>query len=255
MANPSVLAAQMYTLREFTKTPAQIVQSLRRVKKIGYDAVQLSALGKIDPKELAAILKDEGLICCATHVALERMRDYSAQVIEEHHVWGCKYTAVGGYFPKSATKEDWTLYARAYSDIARKFDGSGLRIGYHNHSHELVRYDDQTALQILMETFSPAIWLEIDTYWIQHGGADPALWIAKAAGRIPCVHLKDMAIQLDRTQLMAEVGEGNLNWPAILPACRKAGVQWFIVEQDICQRDPFQSLEISLKNLKQMGLD
>jgi sugar phosphate isomerase/epimerase len=55
-------------------------------------------------------------------------------------------------------------------------------------------------------------------------------------------------------QLMAEVGEGNLNWPAILDACRAAGVRWYIVEQDTCQRDPFDSLAISLRNLHGMGL-
>jgi sugar phosphate isomerase/epimerase len=50
------------------------------------------------------------------------------------------------------------------------------------------------------------------------------------------------------------VGEGNLNWPAILRACRQAGVEWHIIEQDICQRDPFESLEISLRNVKRMSL-
>jgi sugar phosphate isomerase/epimerase len=54
--------------------------------------------------------------------------------------------------------------------------------------------------------------------------------------------------------LMAEVGEGNLNWPAILEACRQAGVEWYIVEQDTCQRDPLESLRISLRNLQAMGL-
>ena len=254
MATPSALAVQMYTLREFTTTPLQIGQTLRKVKKIGYDVVQLSALGKIDAKELAGMLKDEGLVCCATHVSLERLRDHSQEVIQEHQLWGCKYTAVGGYFPTSAGREDWVIYARAYNDIARKYESSGLRLGYHNHSHELVRYDEKTALQVLMETFSPTVWMEIDTYWIQHGGGDPADWIAKAIGRIPCVHLKDMAIQLDRTQLMAEVGEGNLSWDRILAACRQAGVQWYIVEQDICQGDPFKSLEISLRNCRRMGL-
>jgi len=56
------------------------------------------------------------------------------------------------------------------------------------------------------------------------------------------------------TQLFAEVGEGNLNWPAILDACKEAGVRWHIVEQDISQRDPFESLAISLRNLNKMGL-
>ena len=56
------------------------------------------------------------------------------------------------------------------------------------------------------------------------------------------VHLKDMAIGEDRTQVMAEVGEGNLNWPAILDAGRDAGVEWCAGEQDICQRGPSRAV-------------
>jgi sugar phosphate isomerase/epimerase len=63
-----------------------------------------------------------------------------------------------------------------------------------------------------------------------------------------------MAITPMREQLMAEVGEGNLNWHGILKACKDADVKWYIVEQDTCQRDPFDSLAISLHNLQSMGL-
>ena len=55
-------------------------------------------------------------------------------------------------------------------------------------------------------------------------------------------------------QLFAEVGEGNLEWPQILAACREASIEWYIVEQDTCQGDPFESLGLSLRNLRQMGL-
>ena len=65
----SVIAAQLYTLREFTKTPADIARTLRKVKQAGYDAVQASALGPIEPAELARILQGEGLVCCATRTA------------------------------------------------------------------------------------------------------------------------------------------------------------------------------------------
>jgi sugar phosphate isomerase/epimerase len=99
--------------------------------------------------------------------------------------------------------------------------------------------------------------MEIDTYWITHGGGDPAAWVRRVAQpprQTPCVHLKDMAVKPDRTQYMAEVGEGNLNWPEVLKACREARVQWYIVEQDTCYRDPFESLGISLQNLRTMGV-
>lgn len=252
-----MIGAQLYTLREFTGTPTAIAKTMARVKKIGYDGVQCSALGPIDPKELAKILQNEGLTCCATHVPIDRLEKEPQKVIEEHALWGCKYAAIGGFFPKEATAQTWVDFANRYNDIAKQYDGSTLAIGYHNHSHELSHYDRKPALQILMEHFNRDVWFEIDTYWITHGGGDPAAWIRRCGelgkGRIHAVHLKDMAIKLDRTQFMAEVGEGNLNWTAILKACKDAGVEHLLVEQDVCYRDPFESLEISLKNLKEMG--
>jgi sugar phosphate isomerase/epimerase len=77
--------------------------------------------------------------------------------------------------------------------------------------------------------------------------------VRKAKGRADLLHVKDMAIKA-REQLFAEVGEGNLNWPAIMAAAADAGTQWYIVEQDTCQRDPFEALAISFKNLQGMGL-
>ena len=58
----------------------------------------------------------------------------------------------------------------------------------------------------------------------------------------------------DGEPVMAELGEGNLDWADVLAACGEAGVEWLIVEQDVCRRDPFESLAISLRNLQGMGL-
>jgi sugar phosphate isomerase/epimerase len=249
----SSIAAQLYTLRDFIKTPQDIAKTLHRVRQIGYEAVQVSGMGKIDPHELAKILKGEGLTCCATHIPADRMKNETQAVLDEHRLWDCRYTAIGGFFPQNPVTQDWHNFARDYNAIAKKFAGSDLSLGYHNHSHELGQFDVKTAMQILLDDLDPSVWFEIDTYWIAHGGGDPTAWINKVSGRIPCVHLKDMGIK-DGKQIMMEVGEGNLNWPAILSACRQAGVKWYIVEQDTCQRDPFDSLETSLKNLKAMGV-
>ncbi len=53
---------------------------------------------------------------------------------------------------------------------------------------------------------------------------------------------------------MAEVGAGNMNFLGILAACKRAGVEWYAVEQDFCAGDPFDSLAISYKNLLSLGL-
>ena len=81
------LAAQLYTLREYTKTPADIAKTFARVRKIGYEAVQASALGPIEAQELAKILKNEGLICCATHTSVEKMTNETQKLIDDHKLW------------------------------------------------------------------------------------------------------------------------------------------------------------------------
>jgi sugar phosphate isomerase/epimerase len=252
----SQIAAQLYTLREFTKTPPDIARTLARVKQIGYEAVQLSALGPIDAHELAKMLDGEGLVVCATHVSLDRLRDDRRHVIDEHQLWNCRYTALGMFRSETHSTPDWSTFANDFGQLARDYGADGLALGYHNHSHELARLDDgigPTALQLLVDQFPPEVWFEIDTYWIAHGGGDPIAWISKLPGRVPCVHLKDMGVSPQREQFMAEVGEGNLNWPGILQACRDSRVEWYIVEQDICRRDPFDSLAISLRNLRALG--
>lgn len=256
----SRLAVQLYTLREFLKTPADVARTLRRVREIGYENVQVSGLGPIAPAELRKILDGEGLRCVVTHGGLERFQKETAAVIDEHHVLGCSLTAIGGFWKENASADDWKAFAADYTKLAATFAAGGVRLGYHNHSHEWVRTGPggRTPMEILLAECGRDVWFEIDTYWVQHGGGDPAAWIDRCFGRIPVVHLKDMAVvrKDGKTEpQMAEVGEGNLNWASILQACRRAGVSWFAVEQDVCQRDPFESIAISLRNLRAMGVE
>ena len=93
------------------------------------------------------------------------------------------------------------------------------------------------------ETDKEVFDFEIDTFWVQSGGSDPAAWIRKVNGRMKVVHFKDMVIKDDQ-QIMAEVGEGNLNWSSIIEACKEIGVRWYVVEQDVCQRDHLRWLSV-----------
>ena len=251
----SAIAAQLYTVREFTKTPADITETMKKVAKIGYEAVQLSALGEMDPAELRKVCDGEGLKVCATHIGYQQMADDPQGVIDLHHTYGCPYAGIGGLPGEYRSAEGFAKFAREASETARRLAEGGIKFVYHNHNFELERFGDRTGLQILYEDSDPEVFLsEIDTYWVQAGGGSPAAWIRKLAGRAPCVHLKDMTMR-GHDQIMAEVGEGNLDWPGILAACREAGTEWYIVEQDTCERDPFESLAISLRNLKAMGLE
>ena len=251
----SVIAAQLYTLREYLKTPSDIASSLKKVRQLGYEAVQVSGLGPIEPAQLKEAADQAGVRIIATHISFERIRNEPQAVIGDHQLWGCRHVAIGGLPAEYRNEEGFHRFALEASAAARPLVEAGLTFSYHNHSFELERFGGRTALEILYaESDSQVFSAEIDTYWIQHGGGNPVSWLRRLEGRCYLVHLKDMAMKGSQ-QLFAEVGEGNLEWPAILAACREAGAEWYIVEQDTCQRDPFESLGISLQNLRRLGLN
>jgi sugar phosphate isomerase/epimerase len=250
----SGVAAQLFTLREFTRTPADIASTMQRLKTMGYNAVQLSALGPIDPRELAAILADNDMAAAATHVGWDRLVNDLPALIDEHKLWGCANVAIGGLPGEYRNAEGYVRFAKEATAVATKLKAAGLTFSYHNHSFELEKFGASTALELIYDNSGPELLAEIDTYWIQHGGADPADWCARVKNRMVIVHFKDMAVA-DGAPVMAEVGEGNLNWPRILDACRATGVTWYAVEQDVCRRDPFESLAMSLRHLRAWGVE
>lgn len=253
----SVIGAQLYTIREYTKTAEEMRSSLARVRSLGYEAVQVSGHGaEITDAEIARMMADNGLTVAATHVRYDAIRDDPQSVIDNHGAWGCRHVGIGSM--PAEYKRDLDGFARFAHDAsaaARPLIDAGLTFSYHNHSFELERVEDgRTGLQTLVDgSVTEVFSFEIDTYWIQHGGGNPVSWLSSLAGRMPLVHVKDMAMR-GSEQLFAEVGEGNLEWSGILDACRDGGVEWYLVEQDICQGDPFDALGVSLRNLRGMGL-
>ncbi|MCP4403080.1 MAG: sugar phosphate isomerase/epimerase [bacterium] len=258
------LAVQMYTVREFTQTAEGLAESLKKIRDIGYSAVQISAIGDISDADVKAMVDDAGLTVCSTHVRpTEAPWNDLEAVIEQHELWNCKHVAVG-IMPeeyRDGQEDSFKRFAEEASKVGEKLHTAGFTFSYHNHSFELLRFGKQTGLDIIYDESDPKyLQAEIDTYWIQHGGGDSVEWIEKVSGRMPVVHFKDMAVKVDGKsacgeQLMAEVGEGNLYWPNILDACEDAEVEWYTVEQDVCQRDPFESLKISYDNLRAMGVE
>jgi len=121
-------------------------------------------------------------------------------------------------------------FKKAVADMnqcANQLKPLGLSFGYHNHKIEFQKVEGRRILDILIEDTDPLVTFELDTFWVQYGGADPAHYIRKVAGRIPLLHLKDLTIIEDQV-IIAEVGEGNLNWEEIIKAARSSGVEWFI---------------------------
>jgi sugar phosphate isomerase/epimerase len=251
-----VLGAQLYTVREHTQTIEDVRTTLKKVAAIGYSAVQISGFGPMDPKDVAAAADESGLTVAATHMGWPRFLNDLDGVIEEHKLWNCTHAAIGGLPAEYFSLDGLKRFLDELAPVAEALAAEGMDFSYHNHHHELARYDGKVWLEMLYDQADPKhLKAEIDTHWIQRGGADPAAWVRRCSGRQPLLHLKDMAITPDREPIFAEIGEGNLNWPAILDAAAAGGVEWYLIEQDDCYgRDPFESLAISYRNLEAMGL-
>lgn len=253
MSKP-VVGAQLYTVREHLKTLPDIEKTFHRVREIGYTQAQISGIGPVDYREVARLIREADLGIACTHMSWSRFLEELDEVIEIHKAWGCRHCAIGSLPSEYRSLEGIERFARELSPIAARLADEGMDFSYHNHNQEFVRYEGRTWLSRLMDRTASELNFELDVYWVQAGGADPAQWVRDCAGREPLLHLKDMAIAPDRTQLFAPVGEGNLNWPAILKAAEEGGVEHLLVEQDNCyDEDPFECLATSYRNLAAMG--
>lgn len=259
-AGHSRIGMILYTIRDFLKTPDDIARSLEKVKKIGYDNIELAGMGPIDNTRLARIVKDNALNVISAHASWDGLTQDIQKEIDKYKELGCDHLVISALPAEYRSAEGYTQFAQIASGIGQKLAAAGMTLAYHNHSFEFVKYGGRTGQEILRTGSDPRhFYFEIDTYWVQDGGADPADWIRKVAGRVRMVHMKDMAMlpvekEFHPKRVFAEVGEGNLNWPAILEASEGAKVQYYIVEQDTCQRDPMESIAISLRNMKSWGL-
>ena len=261
------LAVQLYTLRDFLGTPDDFARSMERIAQIGYSAVQLSAVGAMngDAPELDAsgarqILDDCGLKCIATHCSWDQLAQTPDQQIEFHQILGCDFTAIGG-IPAPYKADGAAGYRRWIEDAApviARLKSGGVRFGYHNHAFELERVDYQngaprTLLDLIIDCGNPDMLLELDLYWLAHGGANPQRVVERCAGRMPIIHIKDKEMN-GNEPIMAPIGEGNMDWANLIPACQQAGVEWIAIEQDNCYRDGFDCLKSSYDYLTRLGL-
>ncbi len=248
----SQVAAQLYTVRDFCKTTADLASTAKKVREIGYTAVQVSGIGPISEAEVVAIMEGEGLTICATHEPSHTLLDEPQKVIDRLQRLGCRLTAYPS--PRDVDLSN----AEHVRSLARRLDASGAKLreagitlAYHNHGLEFVRFEGRPVLDFIYGNTRPEnLKAELDTYWVHFGGGDVVQWCERLRGRLPCIHIKDYVFTLENKPTFAEIGQGTLPFKRIIDAAEASGCQWFIVEQDRCAGSPFESLRTSFDYLK-----
>ena len=227
------LGLQLYSIRDFMTTEEDIRESFAKIKAAGYDQAQTAGCA-IPYDRFGALAKEYGIEIIGTHDDFDMMVNDFDRSLENHKLLGTTNMGIGGFNTDSPEKV--SEFIEKANIVAKKAAANGMKFTYHNHSTEFIKLSNgKTIMEMLVEgldkdnaTFC------LDTYWVQHGGADPREWIEKLAGRIDIIHLKDMKRVKNEygIQNITEIGNGNMNWKGILECAEKAGVKYYIVEQD-----------------------
>jgi sugar phosphate isomerase/epimerase len=194
----------------------------------------------------------------------DNFNDFSAK-IKECKTLGAQNVMVPCMTPQVlGNLDELRKFIKNMNKAGKALISEGIHLSYHNHAIDFSRINGKPLFEYLVEETDPRyVFFEPDTHWFQAGGAHVISWYKKLRGRLYIVHFKDYAIDpysdhsyLECThKLFAEIGEGNLNWPGIIAECKaQSGIEWCAVEQDQSQRPPYESIAISLKNLKAFGV-
>jgi len=240
------IALQLCSVRD--ELAKDFFGTVRKVKEMGYDGVELSGLNGADPAEVKRMLDEVGLEVHSSHVPVDEM--LSDGGLARYREAGCSYVAIP-WMAHGENNENLSENIALIGKLARMAKDEGLTLLYHNHDFEFKTVDGKAALDIIYESI-PADLLQpqVDTCWVKYAGTDPAAYLRKYAGRISLVHLKDffctgtegaspyelIGRREESTQngcfQFRPIGYGVQDVASILQAAEDAGAQWIIVEQD-----------------------
>ncbi|MDY3007197.1 sugar phosphate isomerase/epimerase [Anaerococcus porci] len=252
-----------------------VYETFRKLNDIGYKSVEVSQVetSKENIDEIIRACKDFGMEVAAMSAAVEPQfegqesldTDFD-KIVADCKAVGTDLLRIGMLpFDKMANIEKAIEFAKKANEFALKLKDEGIKLYYHNHHVEFVKYDGKYLLDIIAEN-APELGFELDVHWVQKGGENPVNILKKYAGKVELVHLKDyevMPLTEDDLKLMqtdvnafrqsfdnrarfAPLGQGSLPLKEIADQAIESGCRYLLVEQDMSYgRDPFNELKIS----------
>lgn len=271
--NKLPVAVQVYSVREDAER--DFAGTMKKIKEIGYDGVELAGMYGLSPAEIKAAIEDAGLIAVSAHVPFQELKADMEGVVSQYEEIGVKFIAIPYLMEEDRPGGDrFEDNVKVFGEIAKVCKAHGIQTLYHNHDFEFQKMPDgRYALDYIYDTIpADLLQTEIDTCWVNVAGEDPAAYVKKYSGRAPVVHLKDFykegkpanMYQLIGTDVEEQeskgffefrpVGSGMQDFPSILAASLEAGAQWVVVEQDQSNgRTPMEAITMSREYLKSLG--
>ncbi len=243
------IALQLYTVRE--ALAQDFAGVMKKVVGIGYVGVEpIFDLPGTTTTEAAKLFQKLGLEVPSAHTPLPVGEDTN-RVLDFMAALGCQ-RIVSGKGPDSfetmnLIEQTCDLFNQAHAVAAE----NGLKFGIHNHWWEFLQVEGRYVYQVMLEHLDPGVFFELDTYWIETAGLDPAKVVKELGPCAPLLHLKDGPAVKGEPHVA--VGDGVLDFPAIVQAA-EGTAEWLIVELDHCATDMLEAVERSYQYLVEGGL-
>jgi inosose dehydratase len=222
-------------------------EAITDLSSLGYPGIQIRANAVkefSDPHTLKDLLGQHHLQLAAFSsgdVLIDPSQEAANQAMHEANA---KYVrAAGGTFLQligtfshdnmSFTADDYKRQGMLLTEVSKRVSAYGVKTGFHNHMGSIAQSPDQ--LERIMDASDPKyVGLLLDTGHYKQGGGDPAAAVKKYAGRLICLHLKDVKpSSLSAGYEFTELGHGTVDFPAVMSALRSIHYQgWAIGELD-----------------------
>jgi sugar phosphate isomerase/epimerase len=226
----NVLSIQLWSTRG--ETP--LAEQLAYLKECGYGNVELYRDQYGDPAATRALLEEHMLTARSGHFTLAMLETDLEQVVSTAHTIGMGLVVAPWIDPDDRPKdrEGWKAFGRRLSRLSRRLTDAGLRFAWHNHEFEFEALPDGSFG--IEHALGEDVLIELDLGWLFRAGQDPMIWLERYEGRLPAVHVKDVAAPNTNPEEMgfADVGAGVMDWPLYWRAAVQAGAELMVAEHD-----------------------
>lgn len=178
---------QLYSVRDAMKEDVR--GTLKKIADMGYTSVEFAGFFGHSAEEIRGMLEETGLRISGTHSSFEDLRPSKiAETLAYHRaIKNTDYIVPGADLSTLEKIED---FCRVMNFAQPILAAEGIRLGYHNHSHEFAVQPYGTTVHAELER-RLAVHFEIDTFWAFNAGCDPVAVMERLSERIHVIHVKD----------------------------------------------------------------
>ena len=233
---------QMYSVRDLIGDAGKYAQNHEKVLKqladMGYTAVEAANYGDgklygVTPEQFKADIEAAGLKVLSSHVTRNLNDDelksknftealkWWDECIDAHKRAGMRYMVIP-WCSVPKTLADLQTICDFYNQVGKKVAAAGMKLGYHNHSHEFQKVEGKVMEDYMIEHTDPNyLFFQMDVYWTVRGQQSPVDYFNKYPGRFVLLHIKDNS----------EIGQsGMVGFDAIFNNFDKAGAEGWVLE-------------------------